>query len=156
MKQYFFVLIFCVGVCFLAGCDSKISEVSQDQSVASTESSADESSFSDENVSVPQIIDLTSETFDSFIQSEEKVLVDFWAPWCPPCRKQGELLHEWSEAGKLPASARVGKVNVDEQSKLANQFNIQSIPALFIFQKGEIIQQFMGLQDEETLVNALQ
>ncbi len=152
MKQIFFMLFFSVGASILIGCGPKVSEVSP----TPPSSLEEDTSIPSSSNATPQIIDLTAETFVSFIQSDEKVLVDFWAPWCSPCRKQGEALRQWSDAGKLPSVARIGKVNIDEQPKLAEQFNIQVIPALFVFQKGEIVQQFMGFQDEETLANALQ
>lgn len=146
MKRMISVLIL-LGLACWTGCESK--------KPASTDAPAPAATETTDETAVSQIVDLTPETFDAFIQSEEKVLVDFWAPWCPPCRKQGELIHEWEQAGKLPPAARIGKVNVDECEALANRFNVNGIPALFIFRKGEIVQSFMGLQDEETLLNAL-
>ncbi len=132
-------ILFC-GVLPLIGCDAKSPKTITDPA---------------ENVSDAQIIDLTTTNFYAFIQSEEKVLVDFWAPWCGPCVHQGKLLQEWSQAGKLPAVAKIGKINVDEESALAQNFDITAIPALYVFQKGKIIEKFEGVQDETTIVNAL-
>ena len=81
------------------------------------------------------------------------VLVDFWAPWCPPCRRQGPIVDEVGE--KVKAYGKVIKLNVDEEPDVASKYGIKSIPTLIIFKDGEIQKQFQGLTDASTLINAI-
>ena len=81
------------------------------------------------------------------------VLVDFWAPWCPPCRRQGPIVDEVGE--KVKAYAKVIKLNVDEEPDVASKYGIKSIPTLIIFKDGEIQKQFQGLTDASTLIAAM-
>ena len=80
-------------------------------------------------------------------------LVDFWAPWCGPCRQQSPILDKIAAA--FNGRATVAKVNIDEQGDLASRFGVDSIPALFIFHNGMAVDQFVGVQDEKTLRAAL-
>lgn len=101
------------------------------------------------------IKELTTESFQGFIASESKVLVDFWATWCGPCQMQGKMLHEAAEQD--PAfGAKVGKVNVDNAQQLAVNLGIDAIPALIVFQKGKEVTRFVGVQDIAKLKAALQ
>lgn len=97
----------------------------------------------------------TSETFaGEVLHSAKPVLVDFWAAWCPPCRKLGPILDQLSEeqADRLT----VVKVNVDEQPELAQQFGIRSLPTLKLFNSGEVIHQIVGALPKHALLAELE
>ena len=81
------------------------------------------------------------------------VLVDFWAPWCGPCRMQGPILEQI--VGKV-AGAKIAKLNVDDAPAIAAKFGVQSIPTLLVLKNGEIAKQFVGVQQASVLVAALE
>ena len=88
-------------------------------------------------------ITLTSDNFEKeVIQSKSPVLVDFWAPWCGPCRMVAPSVAQIAE--KYAGKRKVGKVNVDEASDLASTYGIASIPSLLVFQDGEVVNQRVG------------
>ncbi len=99
-----------------------------------------------------KVIELTVDSFNDAIASGT-VLVDFWAPWCGPCKMQGPILDKVAEA--VEGKAVIAKVNVDENAPLAAQFGVRSIPTLLLFKDGEKVQDFIGVQQEATLVEAL-
>ena len=80
-------------------------------------------------------------------------LVDFWAEWCGPCRMQLPILEEVSE--EIGEKATVGKINVDHELELAQRFGVQSIPTLILFKDGEIVDNMVGVQSKETLVDKI-
>jgi len=97
---------------------------------------------------------LTTTTFDGTLAQDKPVLVDFWAPWCGPCRTQGPILDE--AAGQIGDRALVGKVNVDEERALAQRYGVRVIPTLILLRGGQELQRFTGVQSAETLVKALE
>lgn len=97
--------------------------------------------------------ELTGSEFDSEVQTGA-TLVDFWAPWCAPCRAQIPVLE--NVAGKLGGKAKVAKVNVDSELGLAQRFGVQSIPTIILFKDGKIVQHFVGVQPESRLLQAVE
>jgi thioredoxin 1 len=87
------------------------------------------------------------------LNSNLPVLVDFWAPWCAPCRMIAPLMEEISQefAGKI----KVGKINADQEFELATRYGILGIPTLLLFKKGEVIEQIVGLINREQLIDML-
>lgn len=95
---------------------------------------------------------LTADDF-SAETSNGVALVDFWAEWCGPCKMLGPILDQ--VAAEIGDKATIAKINVDEAQQIAAQFSVRSIPAVFILKDGKIVNQFVGLQDKQTLVNAV-
>jgi len=91
---------------------------------------------------------------EEVVRSKNPVLVDFWAPWCGPCKMQGPIVEELAKEyeGK---EVKIGKLNVDEAPQAASKYRIMSIPTLMIFKDGRPIEQMMGVQDKNTLTEKL-
>jgi thioredoxin 1 len=87
------------------------------------------------------------------IKSDQPILVDFWAPWCGPCKMQGPILDELVK--EIEGKARIGKLNVDEHPNAASEYHIMSIPTLLIFHNGKVVDQFLGVQQKEFLKKKL-
>ena len=97
--------------------------------------------------------DLIPADFDQAVASGV-TLVDFWAPWCGPCRMQTPILEQLT--GALAGRATIAKVNVDEAQEIAAKFGIRSIPALMVFKDGAVVKQFVGLQRGDVLLQAVE
>lgn len=103
----------------------------------------------------PLIVNVTSANFTGeVLQSPVPVLVDFWAPWCGPCRMIAPILDEIAE--ETGGRFKIAKINVDEEGELASQFRVQSIPMLLLFKAGEVQGQLVGLQRKSDLLQRLE
>ena len=100
------------------------------------------------------VIHLTTPAFPALAAQARPVIIDFWAPWCGPCRTQGPILD--TVAAQMGDRAVVTKVNVDEEAALAAQFGVQAIPTLVILKQGKPVQRFVGVQSAQALVAALE
>lgn len=95
------------------------------------------------------LLQLSTDNFDqTVLQSSKPVLVDFWAPWCGPCRIMGPIIEEL--AGEMEG-VEIGKVNVDENAEIAQRYNILSIPTFIIFKNGQVVEQFSGTMEKAQL-----
>lgn len=98
-------------------------------------------------------ININKNNFQNEIMDSEKtVLLDFWAPWCAPCRMVVPIIEEI--AGERP-DIKVGKINVDEQHELASKFGIMSIPTLVVMKNGKIVQQISGARPKSAILEML-
>ncbi len=100
------------------------------------------------------VAEFTDQNFEGeVLQSGEPVLVDFWAPWCGPCRHITPVIEELAvENGE---SVKIGKVNIDDNPSLAENYGVSSIPTLMVFKSGDVVERLVGVQPKQRMQDAL-
>ena len=98
-------------------------------------------------------ININKNNFQNEVMNSDKpILLDFWAPWCAPCRMVAPTVEE---IARERVDIKVGKINVDEQPELANKFGIMSIPTLVVMKNGKIVQRVSGVRPKNTILEML-
>ncbi len=98
------------------------------------------------------IVNITDDTFKNEI-SNGLVLVDFWAPWCGPCKMIAPVLEEINE--EMGDQVKIAKLNVDDNQVTTAEFGVMSIPTLLLFKDGEVVEKVIGFQPKENLVEVI-
>jgi thioredoxin 1 len=99
-----------------------------------------------------KVINLTDQSFESVV-GNGITLVDFWAPWCTPCKIQGPIISDVAE--EIGEKAKITKLNIDENRKIAGKYGIRSIPTIYIFKNGEPVVKFVGVKTKAILLKAI-
>lgn len=99
------------------------------------------------------VLEFTSKNFEKEVQEAETTIVDFWAPWCGPCKMMSPIIDQIAE--EVGKNVKVGKVNIDEQEELAIKYGIMSIPTILVIKNGTETKRFVGVQPKENILESL-
>lgn len=99
------------------------------------------------------VLHINAESFDKVINQDIPVLVDFWAPWCGPCKMLGPILEDVEK--EIGTKAVIAKLNVDDEQDLAVKFNVSSIPTMIIFKKGVAVDRSVGLLTKDKILTMI-
>lgn len=103
-----------------------------------------------------KVLEVTESNFDQEVKNSDTpvVVVDFWAPWCGPCRKISPIIDEISE--EFTGKVKVVKVNTDENLKIAQEYSISGIPSILIFKAGDAVERLVGMMQKSSLVQNIE
>jgi thioredoxin 1 len=100
------------------------------------------------------VLQITEKDFEKeVLNSEKKVVVDFYADWCGPCKMMSPIIDSIAE--ELEDKIKVGKINTDENINLAGQYGVMSIPTILVIKNGKVAKSFIGVTDKETIISEL-
>ena len=100
------------------------------------------------------VVNITNANFkEEVLDSDKKVLVDFWAPWCGPCRMVSPIVDEIAEEN---TAIKIAKINIDEQPQLAAQYGVMSIPTLIVFENGDVADKAVGARNKSFILQMLE
>ena len=105
-----------------------------------------------ERINIMSVININNENFNLINESNNPVLLDFYADWCGPCQMLSPIIHEIADARK---DITVAKINVDENPELSQKFGVFSIPSLFVLKNGEIVEQSVGFRPKAAILRML-
>lgn len=105
------------------------------------------------NTTQSTAIKVTEANFTDLINADSPTLIDFWAPWCGPCKALGPTIDEL--ASDFAGKSSVGKVNVDDNSSLAAKYGVSSIPTVLVFKNGQVIDTLVGLRPKDAYAKVL-
>jgi len=100
------------------------------------------------------VMEINQENFEEIINSDTPVVVDFWAPWCGPCKMLGPVLEEVSN--ELEGKMKITKLNVDENQPIAIEYGVASIPTVLVFKNGKLMDKFVGFMPKAAIMEKLE